>query len=345
LEKRGEGRFSGKCPFNYETLNMFHRKLKIVFILAGIFVWLEASSWAVPIESLLPKDLPDGWALIDGPQPYNKKTLFKHIDGQAELYLKYGFQKSVFAIYQNRKNQKDQIELDIYDMGNVLQAFGIFSRFRSEDRPGGFGLDSYLDDHSALFYQGKYYVMFYAAEPNPDLLRQFSKLVSLKISDPSPPPKEIGYFPKNGLKPGSIQYFSEGLLGHQFLKRGFQGVYMEKEGAKEKVKVEDKDKKDTDDETKAKTENKEFKLFLAIYKDSREAMSALKVYKENLSKKGNVFSGSIIEFKTLAVRGEDPYQGKVLVLQKGVYLLGAVGFEKEEDGENLLGEFVKRVKW
>jgi hypothetical protein len=182
--------------------------------------------------------------------------------------------------------------------------------------------------------------MFYAAETNPDFLRQFSKLVSLKISDPSPPPKEISYFPKNGLKPGSIQYFSEGLLGHQFLKRGFQGIYIEKE----KVKAEDKDKKDTEDGTKARTENKEFKLFLAIYKDSQEAMSALKAYKKDLSKKGDVFSGSIIEFKTLAVRGEDPYQGKVLVLQKGDYLLGAVGFEKEEEGENLLAEFVRNIK-
>jgi hypothetical protein len=218
---------------------MFNRKLKILFILAGIFIWLETSSWAVPLETLVPKkDLPGGWVLIEGPQAYAKKTLFEHINGQAEIYLKYGFQKSVFAIYQNRKNQKDQVELDIYDMGNVLQAFGIFSRFRNEDRPGGFGLESYLDDHSALFYQGRYFVMFYAAEANPDFLKQFSKLVSLKISDPSPPPKEIGYFPKNGLKPGSIQYFPEGLLGHQFLKRGFQGTYIEKT----EDKAEDKDK-------------------------------------------------------------------------------------------------------
>jgi hypothetical protein len=272
------------------------------------------------------KDLPDGWALVDGPQTYTKKTLFKHIDGQAELYFKYGFHKSIFAIYQYRKNQENQIELDIYDMGNVLQAFGIFSRFRNEDRPGGFGLESYLDDHSVLFYQGKYFVMLYAAETNPDFLRQFSKLISLKISDPSPPPKEIGYFPKNGLKPGSIQYFPEGLLGHQFLKRGFQGTYVEKT------------------EDKAEAKDKEFKLFIAIFKDSQEAMSALKAYKEDLSKKGNVFSGGIIEFKAMAVRGEDPYQGKVFVLQKGVYLLGMVGFEKEDEGENRLKEFIEKVK-
>jgi hypothetical protein len=323
---------------------MAHRKLIILSILTAIFVWFEASSWAVPLESLmLKKDLPDGWALIDGPQTYTEKTLFKHIDGQAELYLKYGFQKSIFAIYQNRKNPKNQIELDIYDMENVLQAFGVFSRFRNEDRPGGFGLDSYLDDHSALFYKGKYFVLIYATESSPSALKQWATKIASKIVDPSLPPREISYFPKNRLKPGSIQYFPEGLLGHQFLKRGFQGIYIEKE--KVNVEAEDKNKKDTEDETKAKTENKEFKLFLAIYKDSQEAMSALKAYKEDLSKKGNVFSGSIIEFKALAVRGEDPYQGKVFVLQKGFYLLGVVGFEREEESEDRLAEFVRNIKW
>jgi hypothetical protein len=314
---------------------MFHRKLKILFILAGIFVWLEASSWAVPLESIIPKkNLPEGWTLVEGPQIYTRKTLFEHINGQAELYLKYGFQKSVFAIYQNGKNQKDQIELDIYDMGNALQAFGIFSRFRNEDRPGGFGLESYLDDHSALFYQGRYYVMFYATEANPDFLKQFSKLVSLKISDPSSPPKEIGYFPKNGLKLGSIQYFPEGLLGHQFLKRGFQGTYVEKN----KVKVEDKAK------AKAEVEEKEFSLFLAIFKDSQDAENALKIYKDNLSKRGKVHSEVVAPFGSHAIKGEDPYRGKVIVVPKEFYLAGIIGFENVKRAEKLLEEFVKNIR-
>ncbi len=310
-----------------------------IVITISVFVLIVTcwgvSSAATTLESLIPRrDIPEGWTLIHGPQAYNKKTLFEHIDGQAELFLKYGFQKSVFAIYQSKKSRENQIEVDIYDMGNVVQAFGVFSRFRNEDRPGGFGLDSYLDDHSALFYKGKYFVMAYATESNPDLLRQFSKLISLKISDPSLPPKEISYFPKNGLKPGSIQYFSEGLLGHKFLKRGFQGTYVEEVEVKAKV----------EDNNKAKAEGKELKLFLAIFKDSQEAISALKIYKEDLSKKGKVSSESLIQIGTRALKGEDPYQGKVIVLRKGFYLLGVVGFGKEEDAENRLAELIKNIK-
>jgi hypothetical protein len=298
---------------------MVHRHWMIVFILTGILIWFEATSWAVPLESLIPKRvLPEGWTLIHGPQLYNKKTLFEHINGQAELFLKYGFQRSVFAIYQYKERSENQIEADIYDMGNVVQAFGVFSRFRSEDRPGGFGLDSYFDNHSAFFYKGKYFAILYAAESNLDTLTRFSNLISSKISDSSPPPKEIGYFPKDGLTPGSIRYFSEGLLGKKFLKRGFRGTYVNGE--------------------------KESHLFLSIFKDSQEATNALKFYKEDLSKKGKVSSENLIQFETRALKGEDPYQGKVIVLQKGFYLLGVVGFEKEEDVVTLLKEFMEKIK-
>ncbi len=313
------------------------------FVLTAIFLGVGASSWAAPLKSLVPKkDIPVEWSLIHGPQPYTQKTLFERINGQAELFLKYGFQNSVFAIYQSKKSREDQVEVDIYDMGSVLHAFGIFSRFRNEDRPGRFGLDSFLDDHSALFYQGKYFVMLYAPEPNEDILRQFSKLISLKISDPSPPPREISYFPKKGLKPGSIQYFPEGLLGHQFLKRGFQGTYVEK--AEDEKKVEGEAKTQAEDDDKARTGGDEFKLFLAIFQNSEKANKALRDFKDNLTKKGKVFSGSIIEFEARALKGEDPYQGKVLAAQKGVYVLGIVGFREEEDGENRLAEFMKNVK-
>jgi len=300
------------------------KELIVLSFLILILACLDVSSEAMTLEPFIPKDIPDGWALIDGPRIYMKKTLFEHVDGQAELFFKYGFQRSVFTIYQNRENPNHQIELDIYDMGNVLQAFGIFSRFRSEDRVLGIGLDSYLDDQSALFYKGKYFVMVYSTESNPSVLRQFSMAVDLKITDHSPPPKEIGYFPKNGFKPGSIQYFPEGLLGYQFLKRGFQGTYIEKE--------------------ENKGEGKEFHLFLAIFKNPQEAMSALKVFRDNLYKKGKIDRGSSSPFGSNTLKGKDPYQGQLIIVPKGKYLLGVAGFEKEESVEDHFKEFIRNTR-
>ena len=312
-------------------------KLLVVSFIISIFIWNHAFAKAVSIESFLPKKLPEGWRQIGSPQAYNPKNLFRRINGQAELFFKYGFQKSVFTLYQNKSNSKDQIEVDLYDMGNVLQAFGIFSRFRGENRSAGVGLESHLEDTSLLFYKGRYFVMLYATEVDPSLLKRMAMTISSNITDSSPAPKEIDYYPKEGLRPGSIEYYPEGLLGYQFLKRGFQGLYLEKTEDEKKVGVEIKAKGRDNDRTK--NGQKEFKLFLAIFEDSQKANNALEDFKDNLSKKGKVFSA-----ETGVLKGEDPYQGKVMVVQKGFYLLGVVGFEEEEEGENRLAEFMREVK-
>ena len=336
---------------------------KIILTVALLFaIGTSVSSAEIAVESLLPKDVRDGWTLVSGPEVYTKKTLFRHINGQAELFFKYGFQKSAFAIYQEKKNKKNQIELDVYDMGNVLHAFGIFSRFRNEDRPVGVGLDSYLDEGSIIFFKGKFFVMLYASEPNPSVLKEWAMMISSRISDPSSPPKEIDFFPRERLQLGSIQYFAEGLLGYQFLKRGFQGTYIEKEKVKVKDKVEEKDKTKIEDEVKDKgevktevkdkekvevkveAEVKEINLFIAIFRNSQEALGALKIYKDNLSRKGKVHSPIPAQLGPHALRGEDPYRGKIILVPKGFYLAGIIGFDNVRNAEKLLEELVKNIR-
>jgi hypothetical protein len=310
--------------------------------LIGPFLFLcmltlgNLSSQAASLESLLPSKLPEGWRLIDGPHPYNRKTLFKHVNGQAELYLKYGYQGSVFAAYQHTEKPERQIEIDIYDMGSVLQAFGIFSRSRTEDPPGGIGLDSCVDDRSFLFYKGRYYVMLSANEPDLFTMKALALSVSTGISDPSPSPKEIRFFPTRNLKPGSVQYFSEGLLGHRFLQRGFQGTYLERETSEVKAKAE----------AKAETgkEKREFYLFLAIFKNGEETKSAFVSYREYLAKKGKIRVKIPADFGPHTLAGEDPYKGRILVVQKGVHLIGIAGFERETEARECLAEAIKSVK-
>jgi hypothetical protein len=309
-------------------------RLIVLTVLLSLFMGTQVSSKEIAIGSLLPKDLLEGWTRISGPQVYTQKTLFEHTDGQAEIFLQYGFQKSVFAIYQNGNNSKDQIELDLYDMGNVLQAFGIFSRFRSEDRPAGVGLESNLEESSLLFYKGRYFVMLYATETGASILKKMGITISSGIPDSSPAPKEIELFPKKGLKPGSIQYYPEGLLGYQFLKRGFQGIYV----------GEDQGRAKHGDKSQAKGEDKEYYLFLVISKDSKELENTLNTFRDTLSKKGNVELEASTPFGSKALKGEDPYRGKILLVPKGNYLLGAAGFKDDKEAENRLAEFIKNMR-
>jgi len=155
--------------------------------------------------------------------------------------------------------------------------FGIFSRFRTGDRAAGVGLDSCLDDPSLIFYRGRYFVMLYATGANSAILKEMAMLISSKIVDPSPPPKEISLFPKDGLRPESIQYFPEGLLGHGFLGRGFQASYTD-----------------------------QAHLFLAIFRSLKDAAGALKTYRTTISKTGKIIPGIPSTFGPDAWKGEDP---------------------------------------
>jgi hypothetical protein len=247
-------------------------------------------------------------------------------------------------MYQNNSNPKDQIEVDLYDMGNALQAFGVFSRFRGEDRPAGVGLESYVEDTSLLFYKGRYFVMLYATETDPSFLKRMAVTISSGIADSTPAPKEIGYFPKNGLRPGSIEYYPEGLLGYQFFKRGFQGVYEEKVEAKAEAKAEAEAKAKAKAEDELRAGDREFHLFLAIFSNSQDSKDALKTYRDVLSKRGKVDSITSAGFGPNSLKGEDPNRGKMIIVAKGFYLAGITGFDSVGYAEKLLEEFLKNIQ-
>ncbi len=307
---------------------MDFRKFILFLVWLLPFVGGSVQSGAISTESLLPRRPLDGWIQVGSPQLYNGKNLFNRVNGQAELFFKYGFQKSVFGLYGNAKNPEQQVEVDIYDMGNVLQAFGLFSRFRSEDRPAGVGLESYVDDTSCLFYQGRYFVMLYGTKVDASILKEMARAISSTVSDPSPRPKEIDSFPKSGLKPGSIEFYPDGLLGYKFLGRGFQATYLEK----------------TDRRDGAEGEEKEVLLFFAIFKNSQGAQDALRAYRETLSKDRKTESVVLDRFGAEGVKGEDPNRGKVVLVKKGFYLAGVVGFDNERSAENLLEGLLRNLR-
>ncbi len=315
--------------FNKKRLRKVQQSSLIALCLSlCLFAWSGVSLGApvADLRTLFPRqDLPAGWALAEGPRIYSKKTLFEHVNGQAVLYLSYGFQRSVFAVFQNGKEPENQIEVDIYDLGNVLNAFGVFSRFRNDDRPGGVGLDSSVDDRSFLFYKGRYFVMLYATEINASVLKQLAMTLSSKIVDSSPPPGELDLFPKNGLKTGSIQYFPEGLLGHSFLGRGFQASYVDQ------------------GDPVPPAQAGEPALFLAVFKAPQAAKNALTAYRSYISQKGKLLPWTPVTLGPDGWKGEDPYQGPLIVVQKGLYLVGARGFP-EKKGELQVETFMKGLR-
>jgi len=302
----------------------------LIYLFVCLSVTGDAFCRASNVELLVPRETPDGWVQRGAPQVFTKETLFEHINGQADLFLQYGFERSIFTVYENKNSSQKKIDLDIYDMGDVVQAFGIFSRFRQENHPASIGLDSYLDDRYAFFYKAKYFVVLQATESDPSTLQQLARMIESSIRDSSLPPKEIGYFPKSGLKLGSIEYYPQGLMGRQFLKRGFKATYF----------VPD----ETEDKPRAEADGPDSNLFIAIFDNPEEAKSSLKAFKEDLSKRGSARTAILTEPGFETIKGEDTHQGKLIIVHKGRYLAVAAGFEREKHAETLLAELINQIE-
>ena len=109
-------------------MNRFMVQIVLTLFMMACLLGNGLAAEGTDLKLLLPRPLPEGWIQTEGPRVFNPKTLFERINGQAELYLKYGFRKSVFAGYQNQKKPDLQVELDLYDMGKVLRDHWCYRR-------------------------------------------------------------------------------------------------------------------------------------------------------------------------------------------------------------------------
>lgn len=158
--------------------------------------------------------LPDellGWrSLPDRSRVYDRETLYDYIDGGAELYLTYDFQRVVHRTYARDGEQGDsEILVDVFDMGSSQNAFGVFSHSR-ETVEREFGQGSQYTAGLMLFWKGRYYVSILASpetEASKRAVYELAERIDGAIEREGPPPAIVGMLPKEGLVEESIRYF------------------------------------------------------------------------------------------------------------------------------------------
>jgi len=100
---------------------------------------------------------PEGWVVQEPPRTAEGNQLFTVINGGAELYVRLGFARAVFASYQSPAGKS--INLEIYQMKAPASAREVYDqKAGSEGRAADFGEASRLADHYLNFYKGPYQV-------------------------------------------------------------------------------------------------------------------------------------------------------------------------------------------
>ncbi|HPL64752.1 MAG: hypothetical protein PHI99_10135 [Syntrophales bacterium] len=288
----------------------------LLFILmSGAFAFVAP---AADPGGLIPADACGAeWAMSGKARIFDRENLFEHVNGEAELYMPYGFRSLASALYVSRKNLDDAITADVYEMGSPLDAFGIYSNYRREDHVpavAGIGAEGFVSPTQLIFYQDKYFVRVQASgseEVFRDILPECGKALSGKIKEAvgaGRRPAVLAALDVPGISPGSIRYLAHSPLGYDFFRRGLTAS-----AGRDGMLV--------------------FLLMEETEKAAREAFVRYRSYLKFPEKGGGRQS----------LTGIDPLYGKVIVSLSGRFLVGAARITNTEYAEKLTASVLKKL--
>jgi hypothetical protein len=156
----------------------------------------------------IPKEI-NGWIVNPEVRQYDRKTLFKYIDGGAELYLAYRFRKLYVHTYT--KAGEPNIVMDIYDMSTPEDAFGVFTAER-EGEDIGIGTGSEYEAGLLRFSKGWFFVSIMTFEETRQTRKavlSLAKAAADAIQSIGDKPQLLLFLPEKGLMERSIRYFHD----------------------------------------------------------------------------------------------------------------------------------------
>lgn len=172
------------------------------------------------VLDLLPAQI-DSWTRGDPAAFYDRETIFDYINGAGEVYRSYAFDQVVVVVYTSA--QGPEITVELFDMGNPADAYGVFSYARENEETGiGGGYEQ--KGRVLCFWQDRYYTCVAAEERSDDsdrALLQFARAISERLPPESDPPDLVSMLPREGLVPFSERFFHlhQSLNYHYYLAR------------------------------------------------------------------------------------------------------------------------------
>ncbi len=163
---------------------------------------------------------------IGEPSVYDASNLWDAINGAADLHLDYGF--SELSVQKFRVHQRD-VEIESFDQGSPVNAFGIFRRERPKTATpltvGGEGALSL--PYTCAMWKGRYLVRIRVTEGELDASLCEEALYSFakRLDGEDGLPGELSALPEENRVPLSEGYTPNGYLGVSELPRALHATY------------------------------------------------------------------------------------------------------------------------
>ncbi len=274
---------------------------------------LAGSIICVAVVSLACAQLPDcaqvaGWRQDGALRSYESENLFEYMDGNAEGYLIYRFEKMQGVTC---KCGEDTLVIDVSEMADPDYAYGIFLANRDPRQPTRpIGMGGQVLPRKATFAKGKYYVEL-AANPDKDhtdSLAKFVALIEKSITGKSEIPTVIGWFPTQMMVANTVRLVPQSVLGLRILKSGYTAQY-------------------------------DFGKAFLVREASPE--SAAQVFTKLKERVGQV---AVIQIGDEGFTGTDKYLDGLYVFRKGAYIGGFANLKDGRDISAQAKEFVAKIE-
>jgi hypothetical protein len=244
-------------------------------------------------------------------ESFNKDNLSEKINGKAELYLSAGFQNLSCQRFKKLDDPDSWLEVFIYDMGNIENAFAVYS---VQKREGFIPLQlsgySYKTENALFFVSGRHYVEITSSKISAsimDSMLSFSKDFINKTGAGEIRIPDTNLFPINNLDKNSIVLFSSNAFSFDRLNMVFAADY--------------------------KTEKGRIKAFLSRRKNKSEAAELAKSYSAFLSSLGGREIKSDSGFGNMRIiEIMDAYE---LIFTNGPFLAGIHSADDLKDAKKL----------
>lgn len=168
-----------------------------------------------------------GWDLKIEKETYTPANLFELIDGAADLYIQYGFQRLYIATYH--KNQDMEIRVELYHHNLPENAYGIYTSERMPDYNFiPVGVQGYTGEGILNFLTGEYYVKIMSAgriNAGEGDMKHIAEKIADNLKQNNSWPSEMSFFPEEGKIFMSDGYVAKNFLGYGFLQAAFTAKY------------------------------------------------------------------------------------------------------------------------
>ena len=162
---------------------------------------LTADTLALPGDHLIAD-----WKVSVPEQSYGADNLFSLVDGQADSFLAYNFEKVTTERYEN--NDGNLLTIEVWQVAEPADAYGLFTQSRA-GTPVKMGNEGDADaGRRVAFWQDRFYVVVNANSPVPDVqVMAFAYFVSISLPSGGQIPALVKNLPAQGLTERGFIFF------------------------------------------------------------------------------------------------------------------------------------------